>query len=248
MMKMLVIQNLSVQLGRFSLKDINLKLDEGEYFVLLGPSGAGKTALLETLAGRYKPSCGDICFNGKSLLPLLPEERKIGFVYQNYELFPHMTVEENIIFGLKIRNHRKEEIKQKLENLAELLKIDHLLKRYPQNLSGGEQQRVALARAFIISPDILLLDEPMSALDPITKNDLLNELKRIRNMFKLTVIHVTHDLSEAMYLKDQKIGIMYNGRLVQTGDPQEILKNPKTSFVSSFFETERRRLKICEFI
>jgi ABC-type sugar transport system ATPase subunit len=124
MMKMLAIQNLNVQLGRFSLKDINLKLDEGEYFVLLGPSGAGKTALLETLAGRYKPSCGDVCFNGKSLLPLLPEERKIGFVYQNYELFPHMTVEENIIFGLKIRNHKREEIKQKRGDLTGIYGFD----------------------------------------------------------------------------------------------------------------------------
>lgn len=235
---MFIIKDLNLRLGQFCLKNVNLKIKKGEYFVLLGPSGAGKTVLLETIAGRYKPVSGEILFNGKNLIPLLPEERKIGFVYQQYELFSHMTARENIIFGLKIRKQSNDIIVKKLKNLVELLNIGHLLERYPKNLSGGEQQRVALARAFIISPDILLLDEPMSALDPVTKSKLLRELKEIHDLYNFTVIHVTHDINEALYLFDEKLGIMNDGEIVQTGDPIKMIKSPKDSLVSDFLNLE----------
>lgn len=235
---MFVIRDLNLYLGQFCLKNINLKIKNGEYFVLLGPSGAGKTVLLETIAGRYKPKSGEIYYNGINLVPLLPEERRIGFVYQQYDLFNHMTVRENIVFGLKIRDKSNDIIAKKLNNLVELLNIEHLLERYPQNLSGGEQQRVALARAFIISPDILLLDEPLSALDPLTKDRLLKELKEIHDLYKFTVIHVTHDISEALYLFDEKLGIMNDGKIVQVGDPIKMIKSPKCSLVVDFLSSE----------
>lgn len=237
---MLNIKNLKLKLGEFQLSNICLDVKSNEYFILLGPSGAGKTVLLETIAGRYKPAGGEILFNASNLSHLVPEQRNIGFVYQQYELFPHMTVEQNIAFGLKIRKIDKNIIKSKLDELAELFNIGHLLKRSPQNLSGGEKQRVALARALIISPDILLLDEPLSALDPLNRETLRNELKKIHESFKATIIHVTHDLNEALYLAD-RIGIMYNGELLQVGSKKEIIQNPSCDYILRFLNINQRR-------
>lgn len=230
---MLNINNLYLQLGEFQLKNIHLDIKDEEYFVLLGPSGAGKTVMLETIAGLYKKTKGQVLFNSSDLLKLPPEEREIGFVYQRYELFPHMTVKDNIIFGMRIKKINKKIIERELSKLVHLLGIEHLLKRYPVNLSGGEQQRVALARALIISPKILLLDEPLSALDQLNKESLKKELKNIHENFKTTIIHVTHDLDEALFLAD-KIGIMLNGELLQVKEKDEFLEKPKSYLLDKF--------------
>lgn len=237
---MLTIRNLKLKLGEFQLNEISLDVKCNEYFVLLGPSGSGKTVLLETIAGLYKPIDGGIKFNGLNLLSLFPEQRNIGFVYQQYELFPHMTVEQNIVFGLRIRNVDKKVIKNKLYELVRLFNIEHLLKRHPQNLSGGEKQRVALARALIISPDILLLDEPLSALDPLNRELLKTEFKKIHSNFETTIIHVTHDLKEALYLAD-RIGIMSNGELLQVGTKDEIIQNPSCNYTLKFLNIDQGR-------
>ncbi|GAA0181355.1 ATP-binding cassette domain-containing protein [Clostridium sediminicola] len=230
---MLNINNLYLQLGEFQLKNIHLDIKDEEYFVLLGPSGAGKTVMLEIIAGLYKKTKGQVLFNSSDLLKLPPEEREIGFVYQRYELFPHMTVKDNIIFGMRIKKINKKIIERELSKLVHLLGIEHLLKRYPVNLSGGEQQRVALARALIISPKILLLDEPLSALDQLNKESLKKELKKIHKNFKTTIIHVTHDLDEALFLAD-KIGIMLNGELLQVKEKDEFLEKPKSYLLDKF--------------
>ncbi|MBU5257556.1 ABC transporter ATP-binding protein [Tissierella praeacuta] len=218
---MLEIKDIKLKLGRFALNNIDLKINIGEYFVILGPSGAGKTVLLETIAGLYTPDKGYILYNKDDMVLLPPEKRDIGFVYQDYELFPHMTVEDNIIFGLKIRKMDKSIIAEKLYKLVSMLKIEHLLKRYPSKLSGGEKQRVALARAIIISPKILLLDEPLSALDIMIKPTLQQEIKNIHKEFVPTIIHVTHDIDEAIFLAD-RIGIMNDGNLLKVFEREEI--------------------------
>lgn len=209
---MLEIKNINLNLKGFSLKDINLSVNNGEYFVILGPSGSGKTLFLETIAGMYDDVTGTIKFDNAILSNLEIEKREIGFVYQRYELFPFLNVRDNIAFGLKNKGIDKKIINEKVKNHLRLFKIEHLEKRYPRNLSGGESQRVALLRALIISPKILLLDEPLSALDRFTKDILIEEIKNINKIFKTTVLHVTHDIDEAIYLGD-KIGIMKKGKL-----------------------------------
>lgn len=230
---MLRLEHVFKRLGDFQLKDINMEMVEGEYFLILGPTGAGKTAVLETIAGMYWPDQGEIWFGSKNLSKLHPEQREIGFVYQDYALFPHLTVAENIIFGLKMRKTSKREVRDKLGDIAAMLGIEHLYERHPFALSGGEQQRVALARALVISPKILLLDEPLSALDPCTKEMMQDELKKIHSTFKTTVLHITHDFSEAFSLAD-RVAVMKNGEIVQMGIPSEIFRRPKTAFVANF--------------
>lgn len=231
---MLEIKNIRLELGKFTLNDLELEINLGEYFVILGPSGSGKTVLLETIAGLYTPDKGDILYNKEDIVCLAPEKRDIGFVYQNYELFPHMTVKDNITFGLKIRGTKKNDISKKLKRLVSILKIEHLLERYPKKLSGGEKQRVALARALIISPRILLLDEPLSALDVMIKSELQKEIKNIHNEFKPTIIHVTHDIEEAIFLAD-RIGIMKDGNILEVLDLDSIGDELNSSFISKCF-------------
>lgn len=232
---MLEIKNIQLKLGRFFLNNIDLEINSGEYFVILGPSGSGKTVLLETIAGLYTPDTGNILYNKNDMNFLPPEKRGIRFVYQDYELFPHMTVEDNIIFGLKIRGVNKKIISEKLYKLVSMLKIEHLLKRYPNKLSGGEKQRVALARAIIISPKILLLDEPLSALDIMIKPTLQQELKNIHKEFKSTIIHVTHDIEEAIFLAD-RIGIMNNGNLLEVLEADEISNRVDLNSIFEYFK------------
>lgn len=234
---MLRLEHVTVKLGEFQLLDINLEVQEGEYFIILGPTGTGKTVILETIAGMYRPDKGTIRFKERNLATLAPEQRKVGFVYQDYALFPHLTVKENIIFGAQIRKLPKKIIKSKLDELVTMLGIGHLLNRHPSTLSGGEQQRTALARALIISPEILLLDEPLSALDPRSKENFQEELKKIHQTLKTTTLHVTHDFNEAMYLAD-KIGVMHQGQIIQVGTPQEIFHKPQNDFVASFVGIE----------
>lgn len=209
---MLEIEDLSVKIGSFNLSGVNMELEAGEHFVLLGKSGTGKTAFLESLAGRYKLSEGRIALNGRDISRLPPERRRIGFVYQNYELFEHMSVSGNIEFPLKLKRVGKREREKKSGELLELMGISHLRNRSPLELSGGEKQRVAIGRALIMEPELLLLDEPLSALDYVTKNKVKEHMKEISAKCRATVIHVTHDIDEAIYFGD-RIGIMKNGSI-----------------------------------
>jgi len=197
---MIQVKNLCVDLGDFMLSDINLHIKPGEYFVVLGPTGAGKTVLLETIAGLHPIKSGEIRVKGKEVTQLEPEKRNISIVYQDHVLFPHLSVKDNILFGLKIRKHPEQEIQATLDWMTGLLGISHLLHRKPETLSGGERQKVALARALSIKPQVLLLDEPLSALDPETRESVQRELRQLHNQLKVTAIHVTHDFEEAIAL------------------------------------------------
>lgn len=226
---MLKIKNLSLDLPNFKLQENSLNINNHEYFVLLGASGSGKTLFLETLAGRYPSAKGNVSYKENLISNLPPENRNIGFVYQNFELFPNMNVEDNIRFPLKLRKIPIDEQILKANHLSKLMQIEDIKNRYPKNLSGGEKQRVAFARALIAEPDILLLDEPMSSLDYITKKHISKILKDVYIKYKPTVIHVTHDISEAMFFA-HKIGIMNNGKINHIFDLNEEIKNKGESF------------------
>jgi molybdopterin-binding protein len=228
------LRNVHLILDTFRLTDINLTINHGEYFVLLGPTGAGKTLLLESVAGLYKINRGGIFIKGRDVSGLPPESRHIGIVYQDYALFPHMTVEDNISYGLKQKGQNFKKIKNSVLNMASFLEIEYLLNRHPDTLSGGEKQRTALARALVVEPEILLLDEPSGALDNQTKKKLHKELRRIHKELGKTVLHITHDLEEAMGLGD-RIGVMEQGRLIQVGAPQDVFRKPANQFVAQFF-------------
>ncbi len=234
---MLRVESICKKLGNFQLQNINLQIEKSEYFVILGPTGTGKTVILEVLAGMYKPDNGLIFFDEKNLTNLYPEEREIGFVYQDYVLFPHLTVKENILFGLKTKKYPKNKMNQKLNEIVEMFQIEYLLERHPGTLSGGEQQRVAIARALITSPKLLLMDEPLSALDPHTKEIFQQMLKEIHKKTKTTTIHITHDFNEALYLAD-RIAVMHNGKIVQVGTPNEVFRRPNSDFVAQFVGVE----------
>lgn len=230
---MLQAKHVYKNLGDFSLKNINFQINDGEYFVILGPTGSGKSVILQSIAGMYNPDRGSFYFGEKNLSSMYPEKREIGFVYQDYLLFPHLSVEENIIFGLKIKGISSYDIKSKLEKVSIMFKIEHLLQRFPKNLSGGEQQRVALARALITSPKILLMDEPFSALDPVTKEEFKAMVKNIHKDIDITIIHVTHDFDEALYLAD-RVAVIIDGVIQEIGTPEEIFKNPSSRSVARF--------------
>lgn len=229
--------NVSKKFGDFSLKNIDLSVRENEYFVILGPTGTGKTVILELISGMYPPDQGEIWINGLDVTCEYPEERQIGFVYQDYMLFPHLDVEGNITFGLKLKKESATEIEKKLKKMTALLNIEALLKRNPSTLSGGEQQRVALARALITEPKVLLLDEPLSALDPRSKELFQDELKHIHQETKTTTIHITHDFNEALVLAD-RIGVMLDGEIVQTGYPEDVFQKPQSKGVAEFVGME----------
>ncbi|MBC7228664.1 MAG: ATP-binding cassette domain-containing protein [Thermoflexales bacterium] len=225
--------DLWLDLGEFHLRGVNLEVAPGEYFVILGPTGAGKTVLLETIAGLHFPRRGRIFLNGGDVTRVPPERRSVGFVYQDYALFPHLSVAENIAFGLQLRGLDRRAVAARVDEISRRLSIRHLLHRRPGTLSGGEAQRVALARALAIEPSVLLLDEPLSALDPQTREDLQRELARVHRELGTTTVHVTHDFEEAVALAD-RIAVMHQGQIVQVGSPEEIFRRPESEFVACF--------------
>lgn len=234
---MIKIENLSKDWKEFKIDNINLEVNENEYFVFLGPSGSGKTMLLELIAGMWSSDSGKVYMNNIDVTNFPPEKRGVGFVYQNYMLFPHKNVFENIAFGLTLRKVEKQQIKIEVEELMNLFGISNLSNRLPRTLSGGEQQKTALARALIIHPKVLLMDEPLSALDRKTREELIQEFRRIHKKFNITIIQVTHNFDEALQLAD-RIAIMKKGKISQVGTTDEIFRRPKDEFVADFVGTE----------
>jgi spermidine/putrescine ABC transporter ATP-binding subunit len=214
-------------------RGISLSVARGEFISLLGPSGCGKTTTLSMIAGFEVPTSGEILVRGKRIDKLAPEKRDSGMVFQSYALFPHMTVAENIAFGLKMRRLPKDDIKRRVRSTAELVRIEHLLERQPRELSGGQQQRVALARALIIEPTLLLLDEPFGALDKQLREDLQIEVKTLLKRLGVTTIFVTHDQDEALSMSD-RVAVMNAGVIEQVASPKILYDQPATRFVADF--------------
>ncbi len=214
-------------------KDIDLQIPKGEFVSVLGPSGCGKTTTLNMIAGFNRPSCGDIKIRGRSQVNVPPEARNIGLVFQNYALFPHMTVAENVAFGLKMKRTPKVEIASIVDKSLRGVHLEKLADRYPKELSGGQQQRVALARALAPRPSVLLLDEPLSNLDLKLRESMRGELKDIQRELNMTFVYVTHDQEEAMAMSD-RIVVMSNGVIAQQGKPDALYRNPVSTFVADF--------------
>lgn len=229
----LKIQDYSVRRGDFLLENINLNIYEKEIFAILGKSGAGKTVLLESIAGIYPPTEGSILLHGRNVRSIPFQKRNIGFVYQDYGLFPHVSVRENIAYGLKMRGYSKKEIEEKTEFMMELFSISHIASQFPKNISGGECQRTALARALILEPELLLLDEPFAAIDCSTKKKMYSELMKIHEKFSCTIVIVTHDFSEAQLLAD-RIGIILKGRLKAVADSKNLMDGHYSEEVDIF--------------
>jgi len=213
--------------------DLNLAIRPGEFFTLLGPSGSGKTTTLRMLAGLESVSSGEIHIDGRDVSRDVAEKRNIGLVFQNYALFPHLTVADNIAFPLKMRHEKKPEITRKVDEVLAMTDLRKFGARYPAQLSGGQQQRVALARAFVFHPSILLMDEPLGALDRNLRDHMRIELKALHQRIGATVLYVTHDQDEALAMSD-RIGIMHHGVLQQVASPADMYKNPCNSFVANF--------------
>ncbi len=230
---MISIQNLSICLGEFHLQDINMDIEKGSFFTLMGPTGAGKTVLLEAIAGLVPIHKGNIILGGKNVTRLPPEKRGVGIVYQDYALFPHLSVLANITYGLHYRKMKRKDAQERLEQLIDELNLSHLLKRLPTNLSGGENQRVALARALIVDPKVLLLDEPLSALDPSFREEIRKGLQRLHAQSDTTFLMVTHDFAEALSLSD-RAAIMNRGKIEQIGCMKDIFQKPNSTFVADF--------------
>jgi ABC-type sugar transport system ATPase subunit len=218
----------------FAIRNVTLQVNDGQYLVIVGPTGAGKTLLLELLLGVHHPDSGRIFVGDREVTGLPPEKRGIGMVYQDYLLFPHLDVAGNLAFGLRYQRHDREHIRRKVQETAELLGVSHLLHRYPYTLSGGEKQRVAIGRALVTEPRVLLLDEPLSALDRGTAARLRSELKSLHAAKKLTILHVTHDLSEARQMQGP-IALIKEGRLDALGAADDLLRRPPTLFAANFF-------------
>ncbi len=227
---MLEIHNLQVKLESFRIKIDEIRIEDKDYLIIVGPTGAGKTILLETIAGFHTPISGKIVLNGKDITNLPPNKRNVAMVYQDYMLFPHMSVEENIAYPLKIKG---KEWKKEVKKFAKQLEIEHILHRYPKTLSGGEMQRVAIARAVITKPSLLLLDEPFSALDPNMRDSARKLIGDFLENMKIDTIHVTHDFSDAWILGN-KLAVMKDGKIIRFGSVEEVFSNPKDDFVANF--------------
>ena len=229
-----ILDKITKSFGDFTaLDDVSLNFNEGAFHAILGPSGSGKTTILRIIAGFEDYESGSIHVDNKSMGNVPVEKRNIGMVFQNYALFPNMTVNGNVMFGLKVRGIRGEIAEKKVKNTLELVHMGGMSQRKPNQLSGGQRQRVALARALVTSPKVLLLDEPFSALDKALRLEMQIELKRIQRKVGITTIFVTHDQEEALTLSD-RIGILNKGRLIQEGDPKYVYNHPVSSFIATF--------------
>ena len=232
------VEKLCVRAGEFELQDISFALHSKEYLIILGPTGCGKTMLLETLAGLRKPVDGQIFLDNYDITTWPPEARGLGFAYQDSLLYPFLNVRDNILFGARARKkHKEANTLSRLDKLAEAMGITHLLQRFPRDLSGGEKQRVSLARAILVDPPVLLLDEPLSALDPQTRHSMRELLREVHRSEGLGIIHVTHDFNEALQLGTQVI-VMNNGKIVQRGEPLNVFQQPRSLFVAGFLQNE----------
>lgn len=233
---MIRLDRLSVRVGDFLLQDISFEVPSGGYGLLIGPSGSGKTTLLETVAGHVPPMSGRVHLHGEDVTGMAPERRGVGFVYQNYHLFPHLDVRDNIRYGLRRGPLPATEQLERVRELGALLGIEPLLDRSIHGLSGGETQRVALARALAPRPSILLLDEPFAAVDPATRHMLRRELRAIQAHEQVTTLQVTHDFDEALRLGDV-VAVLAEGRIAQLGRPEEVFRFPNSAFVARFIGT-----------
>jgi molybdate transport system ATP-binding protein len=226
----LEVKNLSIDLSLFQLNEVSFSLRKGDFLAIIGPTGAGKTILLESLLGIYPLKEGRILLKNVDISILPPEKRKIGIIYQDYALFPHLNVYKNIEYGLNCKNS------EKVKEISKLLNIEHLLDRMPDTLSGGEKQRVALARALIVEPEIILMDEPFSALDNVSKFLIRQTVKKISERFNITIILVTHDLDDVWGLAN-KVAVVRKGSLLQFGTVEDIMYRPKDDFIAGFIDT-----------
>ncbi|SES40726.1 ABC transporter ATP-binding protein [Psychrobacillus sp. OK032] len=230
----ITLHNISMKFNNTTaVNQLSVTIPKGELVSILGPSGCGKSTTLFMLAGLYEPTGGSILFNDKDVTKLTPEKRGIGMVFQNYALYPHMTVLQNIMFPLKMHKMKKAEAKKKAIEMAKLVEIDHLLDRKPSMLSGGQQQRVAIARALVREPEILLLDEPLSNLDARLRLTMREEIRRIQQALKITTVFVTHDQEEALSISDHVL-LMNQGKLMQFDVPSNLYDEPNHRFVASF--------------
>jgi len=235
--KLLVLENLSKHFGSLvAVQDVDLVIEPGEFICFLGPSGCGKTTLLRIITGFEQQTIGDVIYDGKIINDVIPQKRDFGIVFQSYALFPNMTVYQNVAFGLKMRKMPKKLIDERVSEILQLVGLTEWESHYPSQLSGGQQQRVALGRAIAIKPRVLLLDEPLSALDAKIRVRLRTVIKKLQEELGITLIYVTHDQEEALALADRVV-IMRDGAIRQIGTPWEIYKEPKTSFIAEFVGT-----------
>ena len=241
---MITVKNLSLHIGGFSLRNIEFKINKGEFFVILGPTGAGKTLLLEAIAGLVPVTNGRIIFEDKDITFLPPEKRNIALVYQDYALFPHFSVKDNILYGTRFHHNPQKNYHRQFSWIINSLRLTSILHRFPDKLSGGEKQRVSLARALIVDPKVLLLDEPLNALDVEFKTEVRKELRLLHRSLKKTFLMVTHNFEDVLYLAD-RVGIINKGEIVQIGTPDEIFQQPKNPFIAKFLET--KNLFLAEF-
>ena len=239
-MAFLELEDITKYFGRnAAVEHINLSVERGEFLTLLGPSGCGKTTILRMIAGFETPSAGTILLDGEDITGRAASKRPMGMVFQSYALFPHLTAEQNIAFGMSIQRKSKEVIKRRCAELLELVGLGERGRSYPHQLSGGQQQRIALARALAVEPKVLLLNEPLSALDAKVRVSLRNEIRHIQQQLKMTAIYVTHDQEEALAISD-RIAVMAKGRIEQLDQPEEIYSNPRTIFAASFVGTSNQ--------
>ena len=233
-MAILKVKNLSKNFGKVkAVQEVSFEATEGEVLSLLGPSGCGKTTMLRCIAGFENPDQGEIYLDNRKITPFPPEKRGIGMVFQNYALWPHMTVYGNLAFGLQIKKVPKDEITKKIKKVLDMVQLEGYENRYPRQMSGGQQQRIAMARALVFEPEIMLLDEPLSNLDAQLREEMRFEFTELQRKLGITAIYVTHDQAEALVISD-KILILDQGKMIQFGTPKEIYSNPKNKFVAGF--------------
>lgn len=233
----LQLKNINKYFGKnHVIKNVNLNFEKGHFITFLGPSGCGKTTLLRMIAGFYEPDEGEILLNGKNIEKVPPYDRNTAMVFQEYALFPHMNVFDNVSYGLRVKKKSKDEIEKRVKQALALMQLEGMEKRFPNQMSGGQQQRVAVARALVMNPEVLLLDEPLSNLDAKLRESVRVELRQIQQKMGLSTIYVTHDQSEALSMSDS-IVVLKDGIVHQVGTPQEIYFEPKTAFVADFIGT-----------